>query len=208
MLPLFGKAFVTLFVVIDPVSLAPIFMLLTLDRSTAEKLQIARQAVLISALILLVFGLVGSLVLDYLEVSLEAFQAAAGFLLFKLAIDMVFAHTERETEEEEKEARSRQDITVFPLAIPLIAGPGALASVSILSHEAQSYYQGLTIVLGTAGLVLVMTYMILRLSNPLSNLLGQTGINVITRVLGVLLSALAVQYMANGISGLVQNFSV
>ena len=193
------RTFLTLFVVIDPIGLAPIFVTLAGDRSPKEQVKIARRAILVAGCILLVFAVTGSVLLRYLNVSIEAFGVAAGVLLFKIAVDMVFAQRERETEAEEKEARLREDISVFPLAIPLIAGPGTLASILILVNEASTYPWGLAIVLAIAAVVLAIAYTLLCLSRRLAQLLGQTGINVVTRVFGVLLSALAVQYIANGV---------
>lgn len=193
------KAFLTLFVVIDPIGLTPIFITLAGERSAAEQARIARQAVLVAGAIVLAFTLGGTLLLRYLGISIEAFQVAAGVLLLKIAIDMVFAHRERETEEEKKEAQLREDISVFPLAIPLIAGPGTLASILILVSEANAYPFGIGMILAIAAIVLLIAYVFLCFSTYLSQLLGQTGINVVTRVLGVLLSALAVQYIANGV---------
>ena len=120
--------------------------------------------------------------------------------MFKIAVDMVFAQRERETEEEKKEAQSRDDISVFPLAIPLIAGPGTLASILILVSEANAYSFGLVMILAIAAIVLLIAYALLLFSRHLAHFLGQTGINVVTRVLGVLLSALAVQYITSGLA--------
>ncbi len=203
-LPLFVKAFLTLFVVIDPVRLAPLYLALVGDRPDDEQIQIATRAVIVSALILLVFGLTGAYVLHNLGISLQAFQIAAGFLLFKIALDMIFVHQQRETEAEAQEAEVRRDVSVFPLAIPLIAGPGSLASILVLSRESANYYLGLSVVLAAAGVVLLLCYAFLLLSRPLAKLLGQIGINVVTRVLGVLLAALAVQYMLDGLLSLLQ----
>lgn len=203
-LPLFAKAFLTLFVVIDPVGLAPLYLALVHDRPEEEQSQIAIRAVLVSAGILLAFGLTGAYVLHNLGISLQAFQIAAGFLLFKIALDMIFVHQERETQAEVAEAEVRQDVSVFPLAIPLIAGPGSLASILVLSRESTNYYLGLTVVLAAAAVVIVLCYVFLLLSRPLAKVLGQIGINVVTRVLGVLLAALAVQYMLDGLLALLQ----
>jgi multiple antibiotic resistance protein len=203
-LPLFAKAFLTLFVVIDPVGLAPLYLALVRDRTAEDQSQIATRAVVVAAAILLAFGLTGAYVLHYLGISLQAFQMAAGVLLFKIALDMIFVHQERETEAEAQEAEVRQDVSVFPLAIPLIAGPGSLASILVLSRESANYYLGLTVVLGAAGVVLLLCYVFLLLSRPLAKVLGQIGINVVTRVLGVLLAALAVQYMLDGLLSLLQ----
>jgi len=203
-LPLFAKAFFTLFVVIDPVGLTPLYLALVSDRTEAEQTQIATRAVVVSAVILLVFGLTGAYVLHNLGISLQAFQIAAGFLLFKIALDMIFVQQERETKAEAEEAEERQDVSVFPLAIPLIAGPGSLASILVLSRESTNYYLGLAVVLGAAGVVILLCYIFLLLSQPLGKALGQIGINVVTRVLGVLLAALAVQYMLDGLLSVLQ----
>jgi len=196
------QSFLTLFVIMDPVGLAPVFVALAGGRPEAERRHIARAAVLVAGGILGAFALGGAWLLGHLGISLGAFRVAGGVLLFKLAVDMVLAQHERETEEEEAEARARTDISVFPLAIPLIAGPGALASVMILAGESGRVPNGLVIVLGTTAAVLAMCYAALRMAAGLARLLGQTGVNVVTRVLGVLLAALAVQYVADGVRAL------
>lgn len=196
------QSFLTLFVIMDPVGLAPVFVALAGGRPEAERRHIARSAVLVAGGILGSFAVGGAWLLGHLGISLGAFRVAGGVLLFKLAVDMVLAQHERETEEEEQEARARHDISVFPLAIPLIAGPGALASVMILAGESGRVPQGLWVVLGTLVAVLVMCYAALRGAAALARLLGQTGVNVVTRVLGVLLAALAVQYVADGVRAL------
>ncbi|HIK43463.1 MAG TPA: MarC family protein [Leptolyngbyaceae cyanobacterium M65_K2018_010] len=203
-LPLFAKAFLTLFVVIDPVGLAPLYLALVQHRSDTEQIQIATRAVVVSALILLVFGVSGAYVLYYLGISLQAFQIAAGVLLFKIALDMIFVQQQRETPAEAQEAEIRQDVSIFPLAIPLIAGPGSLASILVLARESTNYYLGLSVVLAAAGVVVLLCYGFLLLSRFLAQALGQIGINVVTRVLGVLLAALAVQYMLDGLLSLLQ----
>ncbi|MBW4538426.1 MAG: MarC family protein [Myxacorys chilensis ATA2-1-KO14] len=193
-----AKAFLTLFVVIDPIGLIPLFITLARGRTEEEQAHIARRAVLFSAGILLAFSFSGAFLLRYLDISMEAFQTTAGILLFKIGIDMVFAHRERETKEEEQEAQIREDISVFPLAIPLIAGPGTLASLLILINEGKDYSLGTEIVLADAAIVLLIAYGLLLLANVLAKQLGQTGVNVVTRLFGVLLAALAVQYIADG----------
>ncbi len=198
------RAFLTLFVVLDPIGLAPVFLGLTSDRSLEERDHVARRAVTVAAGLLLLFGVGGSWLLERLGISLEAFRVAGGVLLFRIAVDMVFAHLERETKAEENEARARHDISVFPLAIPLIAGPGALASLMILAGESSGYPFGLPVLLAVCMLVVVIAYVALRLASRVALLLGQTGINVVTRVLGVLLAALATQYVADGVRGLLR----
>lgn len=196
------RALLTLFVVIDPAGLVPVFVSLAGARSPQAQASIARRAVLIAGAVLLSFSVVGGPLLAYLGISVSALRVAGGILLFRIAIDMVFAQFRRETAEEEAEARAKQDISVFPLAIPLIAGPGALASVLILASEAGSAPAAFAVVLVAAAAVLLVAYLFLRGSTRLARLLGQTGINVVTRVLGLILAALAVQYVADGLIGL------
>jgi MarC family membrane protein len=196
------KAFMTLFVVVDPVGLVPVFLALAGGQPAGERSRIARKAVLVAGGLLVAFGTAGAALLRNLGITMNAFRVSGGILLFLIAIDMVLAQHERETKEEEEESRSRADISVFPLAIPMIAGPGTLASIMILAAESRAYSFGLLVVLGIAGVVLALGYLALCLSAPLERLLGRTGVNVVTRVLGVLLAALAVQYVADGARGL------
>lgn len=196
------RALVTLFVIIDPAGLVPVFVSLAGGRSAEVQTGIARRAVLIAGAVLLSFSVAGGPLLTYLGISVSALQIAGGILLFRIAVDMVFAQFRRETPEEAAEARSKDDISVFPLAIPMIAGPGALASVLILGAEARGDASMFALVLGAAAIVLVVAYLFLRASVRLARLLGHAGINVVTRVLGLILAALAVQYVADGLVGL------
>jgi multiple antibiotic resistance protein len=196
------KALITLFVVIDPAGLIPAFVSLAGARPPGVQASIALRAVLIAGGVLLTFAVVGGPLLSYLGISVGALQIAGGILLFRIAVDMVFAQVRRETPEEAAEARAKDDISVFPLAIPLIAGPGALASMLVLGSEAHGDPAAFGVVLGMAAIVLVVAYVFLRLSARLAHLLRQTGINVETRVLGLLLAALAVQYVTDGLTRL------
>lgn len=196
------QAFLTLFVVIDPVGLVPVFVALVGDRSEVAQRSTARRAILISAVLLAAFALIGGPLLAYLGISLAALQVAGGILLFRIAVDMVFAQYRRETTEEEVESQTREDVSVFPLAIPLIAGPGALASLLVLTSEAHGDPVDMGLILAMAGLVLLVAWGLLRVSGRVATLLGRTGVNVITRILGVILAALAVQLVANGLQEL------
>jgi multiple antibiotic resistance protein len=198
------RAFLTLFVVVDPVGIAPVFLALTGDRSKSERARIARRAVLVGGAVLLFFALGGPWLLARLGISMDAFRIAGGILLFRIAVGMVLAARERETREEEEESRSRADVSVFPLAIPLIAGPGAMASTMILVGQAGADLRRLAVVFAMAMTVLLLTWLALRLASPLGRVLRRTGVNVVTRVLGVLLAALAVQYVADGVRGLLR----
>lgn len=199
------RAFLTLFVIVDPIGIAPTFLGIAGNRPAAERASIARKAVSVAALVLFGFAVFGSWLFDRLGISMDAFRIAGGVLLFRLAVGMVLAaQHERETPEEEEEARSRPDISVFPLAIPLIAGPGALASMMILVGQAGRDPVRNAVVFGMAALVLLLTWLALHLATPLGRVLRKTGVNVVTRVLGVLLAALAVQYVADGVRGLLR----
>jgi len=194
------QSFLTLFVVVDPIGVAVLFLGLAGSRASDERRAIARKAVVVAACVLAVFALIGSAILNHLGITLNAFRVAGGLLLLKIASDMVFAQRERETKEEEAEARERLDISVFPLAIPLLAGPGALAAVMILAGTSAPGATGA--VYASILLVSLIAYVSLLAAEWLFRLLGQTGINVVTRILGILLAALAVQYVADGAKGL------
>jgi multiple antibiotic resistance protein len=198
-----AQAFVTMFVIIDPPGLAPIFISVAGDRAPEAQRHLARKAVGISAVVLAVFAAGGSALFEFLGVSLEAFSIAGGILLFKIAVDMVLAQRHRQTAEEEEESHHRDDVSVFPLAIPLITGPGAFATILVLVGQAGPDPERLGLLAAASAAVLLMAYASLRLAGLVSKFLGQTGINVVTRILGLILAALAVQYVANGVLALI-----
>jgi len=193
------KSFLTLLVVMDPIALVPMYLGVSGSLGPDDHRQVARRSTVAAGIVLWLFTLIGGKLLATLGISLSAFRIAGGLLLFKIAVDMVFAQRERETEEEQAEAMAKEDISIFPLAIPLMAGPGAMASVMILAGEgALLHPMGSGIVLACTTIVLVMCWAALRLAERIAKVLGTTGINVVTRILGVLLAALAVQYVADG----------
>ena len=202
MLVLIIHASVTFLVIIDPVGTAPLFVSLTEGRSEAERLRTARTGVLVATGVLFVFALIGKELLAALGVSLAAFRIAGGALLFLVAIDMVFARQSglrSTTWSEDAEAHQRADVSVFPLAIPLIAGPGAIASVMLLMGEAAGSLLAKAAVLAVLALVLLVTYLCLRAAGQVVRLLGITGTNVVGRVLGIVLAALAAQFIIDGV---------
>jgi multiple antibiotic resistance protein len=201
MLDLFLDSLVILFVVVDPIGLAPIFAALTHGDSASTRRRMAIRGTAIAAGILVVFVLVGDLLLRALGISLPAFQIAGGLLLFLLAVDMVFARhsgLRSTTEREQKEAATRKDISVFPLAIPLIAGPGALTTVLLMVGNQGDQPLVLATVLAVLGVVLLATLASLLFATRILKIMGETGAFVVSRVLGVVLAALAVQFVLNG----------
>jgi multiple antibiotic resistance protein len=197
---LFISAFVTFFVVIDPPGCAPIFAGLTKDHPPAQIRSMAFRSVAIAAGILLFFGLLGEGLLNALGISLAAFRVAGGIMLFLIAIDMVF---ERRTERRENRAQNvdsdHDDISVFPMAIPMIAGPGSIASTMLLAARSNGLDQSL-VVLGALAANLLLTLVALLAARTLMRLLGNKIEAMITRLLGVILAALAAQFVIDGIS--------
>lgn len=196
------NAFVTMFIVVDPIGMAPIFIGLTARGDRAHRTRMAWRGVLLAALILYAFALVGSPLLAALGISLYSFRIAGGALLFLLSVDMILVRPSGlrvATGEETREAMDQEDISVFPLAIPLIAGPGALTSIVLLMGRTNGDAVRIGIVLTVLAAVLLCLLMTLRFAARISALLGTTGTNVITRVLGIVLAALAVQYIIDGL---------
>ena len=193
------QTFLTLFVVMDPIALVPAFLGMAGTRPRDEQRRLAAKAVLVAGSVILFFALFGKGFLFYLGINLDAFRVSGGVLLFLMALDMVFARASgaRETIEEESEAKSREDISVFPLAIPLIAGPGTLSSIMILTAKSGTALSDLAVIL-VAFVVLGICYLALRSGPRVIAVIGKTGVNVVSRVLGVLLAALAVQYIVDG----------
>ncbi|MBI4083835.1 MAG: NAAT family transporter [Candidatus Lambdaproteobacteria bacterium] len=195
-------AFVTLFVVLDPIGLAPVFMALVRAGNPAYQRRMADHAVLLASGVLVVFALAGNWLMDWLGVGLAAFRAAGGVLLFLLAVDMLFARSSglrSTTEQEQAEAGSKGDISVFPLAIPLIAGPGAMTSMLLLMGEARPLPLKMLGLLGVLAAVLLLVWLSLRTAPRITGLLGITGANVVSRVLGIVLAALAAQFILDGL---------
>lgn len=204
MLPeLFISAFITLFVVIDPPGCAPIYAGLTKQASSAQARNMALRAVAIAAVILLVFAFFGEALLGALHIELDAFRIAGGLMLFLIAFEMVFEkRTQRRTERADRISADPEieDVSVFPMAMPMLAGPGAIAAVMLLMNEAKDVAETIE-VFAALILVLVLTAIALVAAGPLIRLLGDKVEAVITRLLGVLLAALAAQYVLDGLRG-------
>jgi multiple antibiotic resistance protein len=199
---LFASAFVTFFVVIDPPGCAPIFAGLTRDSSAAHRRMMAFRSVAVAAAILLFFGLLGQKLLHALGISLAAFRIAGGIMLFLIALDMVF---ERRTQRRENRAQEvsddpeHEDISVFPMGIPMIAGPGSIASVMLMMARTEGFERSLVVIAALAAM-LALTLVSLLAAGWLMRLIGKRLEAMLTRLLGVILAALAAQFVIDGIA--------
>lgn len=202
MTELFISAFITLFVVIDPPGIAPIYAGLTVGASPEQRRSMALRGSLIAMIILLGFAFFGQELLNALSIELDAFRIAGGLMLFWIAFEMVFEkRTKRRTERADKvNASEVEDVAIFPIAMPMLAGPGAIAAIMLLMNEADGLDQTL-VVFGALTAVMALTTIALLVAGPLMKMAGDNVQAVITRLLGVLLAALAAQYVIDGIQG-------
>ncbi len=203
----FIKALVALFTVIDPVGLVPVVLTLTAGLVSPERARVISRATIIAAGVILVFGVLGQAIFASLGVTSEAFSIAGGALLFLVAIDMLFGRQSgaRETPREAREARMREDVSVFPLAIPMIAGPGTITTIILLVDSAGGRPLELASIAVAAAITLVAAWLAMRVSLPIQKRVGTTGILVLSRVLGMLLAAVAAQFILNGIATFVSH---
>jgi len=195
-------AFVTLFVVIDPIGLGPMFIALTQGASAAERRRIGITSVTVAAGILTIFGLAGDSVLAFLGISLAAFRISGGLLLFLIALDMVFERRtqRREQRTAEEERAPAHDPSVFPLATPMLAGPGSIATVILLVGAYQGNLAGQAMIFGVLYALLLLALASFFLGGVIERILRRTGVLVVTRLLGMLLAALAVQFVLDGLA--------
>ena len=208
MLELFTTAFVTFFVAIDPPGVAPIFGALTEGSSKKHRRAMAYKSVLTAAGVLLGFALGGGWLLNAMHISMDAFRASGGVLLFLMALEMIFEkRTERREERAEKIsdedhsiAGTHEDISVFPMAIPMLAGPGSIATIMLFMSEAETLTDQ-SIVLASVGINLLICLIVFLAIGPVMRFIGESMAAMITRILGVILAALAAQFIFDGIRG-------
>ena len=197
-------AFTTLIIAFGPLETAPVFGGLTVGLSRQDRFRLAFRAALIAGIVLFGFSLFGLALLGALHISLDAFRVAGGILLLLQSIDLIFAHPtglSSITPSEEVEAKGRPDIAVFPLAFPLIAGPATMTAVLLLMGQAGDSYLRKGVVLGAVTVCLLITYLAMIFTDVLHKILKTTGSNVVARLSGVILAALAVQFVFDGLKG-------
>lgn len=201
----FASMFVALFVIIDPFAVVPVYLSMTEKLMKEEQKAVCLKAALVSTLVLLTFTFTGLKLFNLFGISLPAFQIAGGLLLLILGISQLNSSRRRVQPDEAKESLEKEDISIFPLATPLIAGPGAISTVVLQSSQLTDFPQFFT--LGFAVLAAVFsTYLTLRFATRLFRFLGQTGLNLLTRIMGIILTAVAVQFIINGLTEVVRNF--
>lgn len=195
-------SFVTLFLIVDPIALTPLFIALTQGMTNAQRRGVALRALIIAFVILSAFAIVGERLLEFIGIGMPAFRIAGGLLVFLIAVEMLF---ERRTERREKQSEEadRPDPSVFPLATPMLAGPGAMAAMILLAGQTEPEFNVMLIAILSLLTVMVLSLVLFSFAGVFERLLGHTGINVVTRLLGMLLAALAVQFVVDGILSLI-----
>ncbi len=202
------KMFTGVISVLNPIGAIPVFLGLTSSKDNRERRTIAGVTALSTTLILLVAAVSGEAILDFFGISISSFRVGGGILILLMAISMLHAKTShaKHTPDEAKEAEDMESIAVVPLAIPLLAGPGSISTVIVYAHEAKNLLE-----LGALGIVILISglivWTVLRLAVPIGAKLGTTGINIAVRLLGLLLAAIAVEFMTAGIKGLFPGLS-
>jgi multiple antibiotic resistance protein len=196
-------AFTSLFAIVNPVSGVMTFISMTASMSKEDKRYIAKRSVVIAGIIAIMFSILGELILKFFNVTADSLRVAGGVLLFLVAIDMLFARTSREsiTNEELKDASLRENISVFPIAMPLLTGPGAITTIIVLIRTAQEIDSKM-LVIAAIIFTFVITYLIFRYADSFNKVVGMTGMLVMTRIMGLFLGAIAVDFISTGIKGI------
>jgi multiple antibiotic resistance protein len=199
----YSRFFIALFVILDPFAAVPIFLALTKTYSRKERGQVANIAAITVLLVLVVASLTGESLLHGMGTSLASFRVGGGIVLLLMALAMLSGQTGavRTTPEEEAEAEDRNAIAVVPLALPLMAGPGSISTVIIQMQRSDMEYHGLLVIFSIA-LVCLLLWFVLRMATTIGRVLGQIGLNIINRLFGLILAAIAVEIMANGLKEL------
>lgn len=197
---LFGEVFVTLLVITDPPGMVPVFLALTGTMPKRERNKAALNAVLLALGVIIVFAVAGQTILDYLQIDLPALQGAGGLLLVLVALELLTGRTH------EPDQQKTTNVALVPLGTPLLAGPGAIVATMLFVQRSNSISQYLSIAVGIAA-VMIVVFLVLRFSGFLVRVLRPSGIEVLTRIAGLLLAAIAVQLMADAVAAFVEMYS-
>jgi multiple antibiotic resistance protein len=194
---LFGEVFVTLFVIMDPPGTIPLFLSLTSGRSSAMRKRLATQAVLVAFVVIVVFALFGQTILNYLGITLPALQAAGGLLLLLVALELLTGQADEPTE------TANVNVALVPLGTPLLAGPGAIVATIVFVQRVDDVWEGVAVALGIVAVHIVL-WLFMRYSVVIIRVIKESGVILITRIAGLLLSAIAVQLIADAVTAFVQ----
>ena len=201
--PFIATAFATAFTIIDPVGMIPLTISVTASATGKERGAIVDRAVIVASCVIFLMAVAGKVILDSLGITLPAFMIAGGILLLLISIDMLFARRPgtKQTDEEQREAALAENPAVFPLAVPMIAGPGTIATVLLLASLTHGSVEEIAILVAAYATALAAAWACMSLATTLLRVIGNTGVHVITRLLGIILAALAVQFVLNGLAG-------
>jgi multiple antibiotic resistance protein len=207
-LEFFILSFSSLFVLIDPIGIVPIFISITEEHNKKERDLIALKAVIFAFFVLILFSLIGELIFSFYNITIHGFRIAGGILLFKISLDMVESKRSRTrtTPMEEKDAEEKDEIAYNPLGVPLIAGPGSIASIMILSSESSNWNHKINLFFALAT-VLLITFLTLRLSKYLTKTFGRSGLRIVKRIMGLLLMVISIEFILKGIQGAIKTWS-
>ena len=205
----FVLCFSSLFALINPIGIVPIFISITENYSKQERDKISAKSIIFAFAVLIIFALIGELIFSFYGITIHAFRIAGGILLFIISLDMVESKRTRTrtTPREEKEAENKEDIAYTPLGVPLIAGPGSIASIMILYSESISFNQKITL-FSALTLVLLITFIIFRLSKLLSKKFGKSGLRIMQRIMGFILMVISVEFILKGIKNTIQSWNL
>jgi len=205
----FILCFSSLFALINPIGLVPIFLSITENYNRRERDIIAIKAVIFSFFILITFSFIGEFIFSFYKITVDGFRIAGGILLLKISLDMLESKRSRTrtTPVEQKEAEEKNEIAYTPLGIPLIAGPGAIASIMILSSESNGYLDKVTLLI-SLSLVLFMTFIIFKISKFLSKNFGKSGLRIMQRIMGLILMTISIEFILKGIKGSIINWNL
>jgi len=199
------NTFATLFVTIDPAGLLPIFLAVTAGMKASERRSVAVNSIIIAFVLLIIFALAGSTILDTLGITIHAFKIAGGLMLFYIAFEMIFEKRQARHEKSSQTALTKDDISniaVFPMAIPMIAGPGAISATILLAENFGETWSGFGILVLLIASVMALLLATFLLADYIDKAIGTTGRNILSRLMGVLLAALSVQFVADGVTAL------
>ena len=207
-LEFFILCFSSLFTLINPIGIVPIFISITQDYTKKERDIIALKAVIFSFFILVLFGIIGEVIFSFYNITIHGFRIAGGILLLKISFDMIESKRSRTktTPKEEKEAEEKNEIAYTPLGIPLIAGPGSIASIMILSSESTNNNSIVSLIVALI-LVLLITFLIFKISKSLSKSFGKLGLRILQRIMGLILMVISIEFILRGIKDSIQTWN-